>query len=295
MKFFSLTALVLVCMACTKEVDLEQPDYASKIVVDGYIENGQSAHIYLTMSSPFLTHYDSASIIATFLNYAKITLSSSKGEEEVLTVFKGDASFPPFVYRSISIKGEVGVRYDIKVETGGRTATATTTIPEPPVVLDVGFRAMSDTTGIPAYTVLSSDRQPIYLFPRVRSALANENYHPSQYGCVKVDTGEGLVLHKLYRVREIRVYLFDPNSSYYNSSYPNSEYALSDTISLIPGAVDSISYRVIKSLFEDVEALEDPFSFNGAMMETNIEGGIGRWTGIGISRPVTIVSRPAEF
>ncbi|MGQ1946113.1 DUF4249 family protein [Geofilum sp. OHC36d9] len=295
MKFFSLIALVLAFISCTNDIDLGQPDYESKIVVDGYIENGQYAHIYLTMSSPFLTHYDSASIAATFLNYAKITLSSSKGQEEVLTIFKGDASFPPFVYRSISIKGEVGVRYDIKVETGGKTATATTTIPQPPVVSDAGYRVMSDSTGIPAYTVLSSDRQPIYLFPRVRSALANENYHPSQYGCVKIDPGEGLVLHKLYRVREIRVYLFDSNNSYYNSSYPEYEYALNDTISLIPGAVDSISYRVIKSFFEDVEALEDPFSFNGSSMETNIEGGIGRWTGIGISRPITIVSRPAEF
>ena len=86
--FFAFIILVLFCASCQKDVDLDQPSYQEKIVVDGYIETGRSAMVFLTMSSPFLTHYDSVSIRNTFLNYAKITLVSSTGETEVLTLFR---------------------------------------------------------------------------------------------------------------------------------------------------------------------------------------------------------------
>lgn len=147
MRFAICIGILLLVAGCTKEVELEQPAYKPKIVVDGYIESGKAASVSLTMSSPYLTHYDSASIRHTFLNHAKITISSSEGDEEVLTLYRENRFFPPFVYKSVSIRGRTGVEYHLKIEVSGDTLSSVTSIPAAPVVSNAFFDAVSDTTG----------------------------------------------------------------------------------------------------------------------------------------------------
>jgi len=52
MRLYSFLFLFIM-VSCTKEIDLTQEVYERKIVVDGWIENGRSAQVLLTMSSPF--------------------------------------------------------------------------------------------------------------------------------------------------------------------------------------------------------------------------------------------------
>src|SRR5690606_40947560 len=63
--------------SCVKEVEIEPQPYNRKVVVDGFIENGRYAQVFLTMSAPFLDEYDSVSIRKSFLNQAKVILRSS--------------------------------------------------------------------------------------------------------------------------------------------------------------------------------------------------------------------------
>ena len=288
MKFLHLLVFVFVLFSCSKEVELDQPRYDSKVVVDGYIETGRSAHIHLTLSSPYLTHYDSASILNSFLNHAKITLITSEGEEEILTLFREVKFFPPFIYKSVQIIGKENVRYDIVVEVNQRVLTATTTIPKAPTILSQRFSAETDSTGYPEYTVAPPLEGKIYLFPLVKSILSKESYHPTfqGVGVVSADS-QDLIWRRILRVREMRNYSSNPESFYYHT-YPKFQYDLRDTIQMIPGAVDSISYRILKSLFTDLTGNENPFAFNGNRIETNIQGGLGRWTGIGIAPLVEI-------
>jgi hypothetical protein len=179
--------------------------------------------VVLTMSSPYLTHYDSVSIRNTFLNYAKITISSSEGEEEILTLYRENRFFPPFVYKSVSVRGQTGVEYQLTVVVGGKTLSATTSIPRPPVFVEFGL------------------------------------------------------------------YYVNAEQRFYNE-YGRYEYDLRDTVDVIAGTVDSVSYRVLSTLFRDRASQENPFAFNGNRIESNIEGGIGRWTGIGISGVTTVTS-----
>src|SRR5664279_2807649 len=101
-KWYVIFGLFL--LSCSNEIELKQPDYESKIVVDGYIESNGFANVYLMRSSPFLTEYDSASVKATFMNAAKVTLTCSNGDSEILTLFRQNTFFPPFVYRTIRMK-----------------------------------------------------------------------------------------------------------------------------------------------------------------------------------------------
>jgi len=288
MKVLSILVLAMVLFSCSKEVEIDQPHYESKVVVDGYIETGRSAHIHLTLSSPYLIHYDSASIIRTFLNHAKITLSSSKGEEEILTIYRENRFFPPFVYKSIEMKGEEGVKYELIIEVNQKVLTASTTIPSEPEVLDTRFVPQTDSTGYAEYIVAPPQTGEIYLFPLVRSTFSKESFHPTFQGVSVVSAdNHGLVWKRILRVREMRNYSSNPKAFYYYS-FPKFQYDLRDTILMVPGAVDSISYRVLKSLFTDLSDIENPFAFNGNRIETNIQGGLGRWTGIGVAPMVEI-------
>ncbi|MGQ1889086.1 DUF4249 family protein [Thermophagus sp. OGC60D27] len=281
-KFLLPIALIsITILSCRKEVELEQPAYQQKMVVDGYIETGQPAHVFLTMSSPFLTHYDSVSIRASFLNYAKITLSSSLGEEEVLTLFRENSFFPPYVYKSVHIKGEEGVQYQIKVEGMGQILKAETTIPPAVEIVGTRFVEISDTTGFWEFAIDAPDRESLYLFTRVKSSYAEENFHPSFNPVSLVKASQsGPVWHRLLRTSEFGLYLRDAESTFYGM-YEQFEYDRRDTLKLIVGTIDSASYRVLESLFADRANHENPFAFNGNTIETNIEGGIGRWTGVG--------------
>lgn len=280
-----LTGVLFVLVAllgCNQQIELEQPGYERQVVVDGSIETGRPARIYLTMSSPYLTHYDSTSIRETFLNYAKITLTSSKGEEEILTLFREDQFFPPFVYKSLSIKGETGVRYDIKVEVKGMEIEASTTIPSPPDITDARFIAETDSSGYVEYAVQpSSDK--MHLFTRVASRIADENLHPAYDPVsVVVPGSRDPEWQRVLRSRAHGLYLINPESDVY-FEWPRYQYSLQDTVNLAVGAVDSVSYEVLYSLFEDRSNHENPFAFRKEGIKSNIDGGLGRWTGIGIT------------
>lgn len=294
MKYLYLCCIgTLLCLlACTHDVELEQPDYQRQIVVDGWMETGGFANVYLTRSSPFLTQYDSASIRKSFLNYAKITLFNAVGDSEILTLFRCDDFFPPFVYRSVKMKGEEGGVYRLKVELEGKTVTATTSIPPSPVIRSAYMDANSDSTAYLRVRLSSVVEENQWVFACVKSRKADQFYHPAKIPLFSIKPSMEETI-TLYRSRETN--LFNPNAlekSGFYSGWPNNSYALEDTVGVQIGSIDETSYAVLKSLYMDQSAAESPFVFNGAGVKTNIVGGIGRWTGIGAAS-VYIVTRSA--
>ena len=284
--------LIGLMIGCSSEVDLEQPAYDSKIVVDGWIEPDEPAHVFLTRSSPFLTQYDSASIRASFLNYAKITLTTSSGETEVLTLFREKGFFPPFVYKSVDIRGVVGLTYDIKIELSGHVVTASTTIPDPPVADMIWYDAQSDSSGLINVKIHPSMTEQSWLYTQVKGSKGSENYHPSYTPCYYLKPGHESFDLPILRSRQTNLYLTDPMSHPYNK-WPKYQYAIDDTVMVKVGAVDQQSYNVLKSLFADQLSMENPFAFNGTSIVSNINGGIGRWTGIA-SAPVQVIYGQAK-
>lgn len=279
--------LLLIFASCNKDISIDQPMYTPKIVVDGWIESGEFAHVLLTLSSPFLMQYDSASIRATFLNYAKITVSNSKNESEILTLFKDVNYFPPFVYRSISLKGEIGESYNLKIETMGHILTASTTIPAAPSLNEISLIEKSDTAGIIQAIIQGNSTQSTHLFVQTKSLKADNNFHPASPSVFTLQPSTSNYITDIYRIRETNFYLKDPKKTFY-FNWPNWQFAKIDTVLIKIGTVDEQSFKILQSIFYDKSNRENPFTFNGAGISTNINGGIGRWTGIGIA-PIRVV------
>lgn len=110
------------------------PDFMSEempLVVEGWIENGEPPVVMVTRA----------------LNLNDISLSLDESVEKWcrVSVFDGDTRHilsgkidrnytPPFIYTTISLKGETGHTYRLLVETDGETAEASGTITVAPVI-----------------------------------------------------------------------------------------------------------------------------------------------------------------
>lgn len=126
---FSVCALLLLGFsACQSEIEVDLPDYQSKLVVEGYIENGKPAMVMLSRSVPFFQHIDMNYIVNNVLVMdAVVTLTSSDGESEQLSFLPSADSPYMFAYMG-NIRGKENTRYDLKIEWKGQTYTSTTSI-----------------------------------------------------------------------------------------------------------------------------------------------------------------------
>jgi len=274
--------LLLGLLSCTNQIELEQPDYETKLVVDGYIESNGFANVYLTKSSPFLTEYDSVSIRESFVNFANVTLICSNGDSEQLTLFRKNTFFPPFVYKSVRMKGIVGETYLLKISLEGKIITAITTIPKPPTLLGLQMDSKSDSSCLFKFGIFRDTTPVSYMFLQFKSMLADQNMHPAAVPIYKVDGPNTMLSMVVYRSEETNLYLAEMKIRPY-SRWPKTLFSKKDTVLVRVGTVDAVSYQVLKSIFADQSVKDNPFAFNSEGIQTNIVGGIGRWTGIGVA------------
>ncbi|WP_066629578.1 DUF4249 family protein [Labilibacter marinus] len=279
MRIIIFALLLLLTVSCSKNIEIEQPYYEPKIVVDGWIAEGGFANIYLTKSSPFLTNYDSASIRATFVNYAKLTVSNSKGQSEILTLFRKEQFFPPFVYKTTQLRGEVGETYHLKIEVEGKVITSTTTIPDLPNVTNIVTEEVSDTTMNIEVEVQDEASINNYYYSEIKVQSWDSIFHPSSLPLTR-DTEfngkEGLI--RIYRSSQP-----DPLNIYNIESHRNLplyEFSQKDTAFLKFSCVDASSFHVLNDIYLDGVNSSNPFAFVNKKTGTNISGGIGRWTGL---------------
>ena len=108
-----------------------QPEGSPELVVEGYIEDGGYPRVTVTTTVPTSTEYQRIDEQTDHLvRWAKVSVSDGD-KTVILTGMTDRHSFPPYVYTTSEIKGKAGGRYTLTVEYGGRTATASTTIPAP--------------------------------------------------------------------------------------------------------------------------------------------------------------------
>lgn len=270
---------LLIMTSCTKEIELEQEDYARKIVVDGWIENDRGAQVFLTMSSPYLTEYDSTSIRNTFLNYAKVTLITGSGETEVLTLSKQDNFFPPFIYKSNKIKGQVGEQYNLEVLYQGVVVKAQTTIPNLPEIKSVWDSLVSDTSMIIKTKLLDKADERNYYYSQINVKHIDTRFHSTNSPLVNDNLFDGkeveFQIERKNQPDPLNIYDIDDKRSL--ESY---EFALTDTVYVKISQIDQESYKVLNGIYFNSLVQGSPFSFVDQKTNTNIVGGIGRWTGL---------------
>ena len=96
MKKYILILFALIAVNCSKD-DFSEQTIESKIVVEGWIEEGDYAQVLLSSSIPVTDAIDSTNVLNHVIRSAKITISDGQ-VSEVLKVKNDKNRVPPFVY-----------------------------------------------------------------------------------------------------------------------------------------------------------------------------------------------------
>ena len=118
-------ALVLLFSACEKNIEVDFPPGEQPYVIEGYIESGVVPIISISRGVSFLKNISNEDFRDLFVTNADVAISIDGGAWINLNAVDFGGAV---IYRNTSISGEIGKKYDLKVEVDGKLFTASTTI-----------------------------------------------------------------------------------------------------------------------------------------------------------------------
>ncbi|MEL6143706.1 MAG: DUF4249 domain-containing protein, partial [Bacteroidota bacterium] len=283
-------------LSCEREFVPDEIDAEAKIVVEGYIEAAGSQstppYVILTRTLPFFQQLDSTQFGDFFVHDALVIVDNGSDRVQLTEVclnsltpeqialaeeFLGvnialvPASFCVYLDLSASIIGEEGVTYDLEIQAEGKTLTATTTIPEHVPLQEVNFvdPPGEDTRDSLAQMQVRLIDPPGPNFYRYFVNANNTGYRRDDFSVLNDEFFDG---------REI---VFPLNKPAVDSvDFDLSTFGLftrGDSIGLKWVTFGEDPFNFWNSL-EFAAANQGPFS-NSTIVDTNIEGGLGIWSG----------------
>ncbi len=120
-----LFAMLLLFSACEKNIEVDFPPGEQPYVVEGYIENGVVPIVSISRGVSFLKNISNEDFRDLFVTNADVAISIDGGAWIDLDIVDFGGAV---IYTNTSISGEVGKKYDLKVEVDGKIFTASTTI-----------------------------------------------------------------------------------------------------------------------------------------------------------------------
>ena len=93
----------LITFSCNEEKSVAYVEYLPKIVVEGWIENGNTAQVMLSWSASFEQDMDTTSLLNHVIRSAKVSVSDGE-QTEILTLGSDRNLLPPYVYYAILLK-----------------------------------------------------------------------------------------------------------------------------------------------------------------------------------------------
>lgn len=278
MKKYILFFFVLIAVSCSKD-DFSEQSNESKIVVEGWIEEGDYAQVLLSSSIPVADAIDSTNVLNHVIRSAKITISDGQ-TSEVLRVTNDKNRIPPFVYFGSTLKGETGKQYSLKIEYLDRVVEAVTSIPPSVELKSAEYikKAATDTIG--------------YIFVKFDDPVNQKNYYQI---ATKIDKEEPIFTPAFYGN------LDDTNFAAPSISMQiNRGLLLFSKTKFTPYFTDGNLIHV-KLRTQNKDALDfwnrwqneivnnkNPIYPSNTSLKSNIKGGIGIWAGYGQS---TIIVR----
>ncbi len=263
--FFILLALTTSCS--------ELEPSPSTLVVEGWIDYGENPIVQLTWSVPVSEEKISINDLNDYVEqWAKVTVSD--GEQEVILMgVHTPKYFPPYIYTTTKIEGEIGKTYTLTVECKGVRAEAQTTILPPTEVKSFQVKPVNGADTLRelyAFIDMSDESQKYYKF-YVRVGGSDFNYMSSYLGIassnVLNDDGKMAVYNGKSNLKPD----FTP---YFN---------VGDTVSVKLARLTSKDYEFWRT-YEELSALSNsPLFPIRKNLPSNITGGAGYWMGLGSS------------
>lgn len=272
--FRSLVITAIVLSGCTRQLDIDIPQPASSIVVEGWIEQGKPARVILTQSVPFFSDLDSLSLMEIPITHAKVTLITDT-EHEVLTLKPNTSYFPPYVYNSTTIKGTVKNQYRLEVEYQGEKLVALTSIPEPAFLDSIWFTPEPGYDSLGRIWIRFTDDPSTVDYYRILTQTLgrDKRYIPSYISTVsdRYFSGESITFGLLRGIGSVM------------ELGENRLYHRGDTVNVKFCTLDKEHYEFWNSVQTEIITSSNPYASSYETIQSNIPGGYGVWGGYGAS------------
>lgn len=274
---------VLLMISCVKDDLSVQNNLESKIVVEGWIEEGDYAQVLLSSSIPVTDVIDTANVLNHVIRSAKITVSDGV-TSEILRVKNDKDRVPPFVYYGSILKGESGKEYTLKIEYLNRVAEAVTTIPKTVELENAEYikKNASDTTG--------------YVFVKFNDPLDEKNYYQV---ATKIDGEEPVFVPAFYGNLDDKNFNTTSISIQINRGillFPKTKFtpyfADGDLIHVKLRTQNKETLDFWNSWQNEIVNARNPIYPSNTSLKSNIKDGIGIWAGYGQS--ILIVKTPPK-
>lgn len=264
--------LIFLFTACNQREDADDSGFSEKIVVEGWIENGDVAHVLLTKSKFLITSLDSTSIQDIVIRWAKVSVSDGE-TTEILTGRIDTNYFPPFLYRGSLLTGKAGKTYTLKIEYSNRIWIAETRIPEPVGIQELSASAVPDNDTL--YRINATFRDPgdiknyYKFFARVHHK--NNRYLPSVMGNAddNLFSGQERNMPVNKGIEQAKIKEFIP------------EFTLGDTVDVKFCTMPGEGFRFWTGYENEILHGQNPFFPATRNLYTNIPEGLGLWCGYG--------------
>jgi hypothetical protein len=280
-----LQALLLFALvgfsSCERDITVDLAEGKSQIVVEGYINPGLPAYVFISRSVHFFAPVDSASLVAAAVRNAIVTISDGSITD---TLIQPDPSIG-YLYISDGLLGETGKTYSLKIETTqGETVTAITTIPLPIALDSIWFKTQSaeDSLG--------------WIWARLSDPAATENSY--RWFAKRAGKDDDFIapVGSVIEDKFFNGLSFD--FAYNRGKLPNSTaeddnneeegfFKKGDTIIVKFASITKESFDFWRSAETQASSNGNPFG-SPAPLKGNIEGGLGIWEGFSFTIDTTV-------
>ena len=279
MKKYAHILLLLAMMACSKTEEVGR----SQLVVEGWIENGQHPIVMVSESIGIATdrEMDTKGILDHIAKWAKVSISDGT-RTEILTGIPDPEYFPPYIFTTSNITGEVGKSYTLKVEYKDYKMEAATRIPDPVPIENVYVQSVTDTTASLRVCFTDPPQTGQYYKIFTRTEGKDSHYHPSALTNVSDESLDGYTEMFIYSTQRLMDFVDFPNIH------------VGDVLWIKLCTMDRPGYLYWNN-FEIMLASNMLSMFYENDLESNMEGALGYWTGYGVDKEVKFtVTDPDE-
>lgn len=275
-KIFYLVSILLLFSSCEKEITIDLPESPSKLVVEGWIEQDKLPIVILTKSAPYFDPVDSATLFGSIVKDAEIFVSDGITTEQLVATI--EPFYPFFMYKGVSLKGEIGKTYTLTINVEGETYSAVTSIPKTVKWDSLWFELKVNDDSIGNVYGYATDDGSEYNYYRAYTKILHVDldFVPI-FGSVWDD--------KFFSGQALTAQLYHGFAS--NVSMPDEEndrgiyYKLGDTVLTRLCTMNYASFKFWEAAESEIYSGGNPFASTTTIPSNVSNGALGCWTGYG--------------